>query len=191
MNRHTTIYRRLLRAYPDDFRSTYADEMTRLFAEQVLDARASPSSLAVIRLWAATLVDLLVTAPGHHLQKEALMLQPADVPSGGPALQRVGPALGPKLVLGLLPLWLFIFFRVAAPGFMEPAFSNPPSVMGLPAGFVPLAIAFVLTGLGVLGLRRVSTTTAAGLVFLAFTIPAVLAIVLTPAMVLVLQNAAV
>lgn len=191
MNRHVRTYRRLLRVYPDEFRSSYADEMTRLFADQLVDAKGSLGSFAVARLWVATLLDLFVTAPGHHLQKEALVLQPADVPSTGPAhRQPVGPASAPKVLLGLLPLWLFAFFELAAPGFMEPALANPPSVLGVPAGVVPLSIALVLTGLGVVGLRRVSTTTGAGIVFLCLTVPAALAVVLTPAMVLVLQNAA-
>lgn len=41
MNRHVRVFRGLLRAYPDAFRSDYGDEMTRLFADQVRDAQGS------------------------------------------------------------------------------------------------------------------------------------------------------
>jgi hypothetical protein len=163
--------------------------MTRLFADQLRDAAASGQVFAVARLWSASLIDLLMTAPGHHLRKESPVVQPVDVASNGPAGgQPIGLAQGSKVLLGLLPLWLLVFFQLVAPGFMEPAFANPPAVLGMPAGLVPLSVALALTAMGIVGLRRVSSTQATMLVFLFSTVPATFAIVLTPAMVLVLQN---
>lgn len=95
---------------------------------------------------------------------------------------------GPKVLLGLLPVWLLVLFLLAAPEFMEPAFTNPPAALGVPLGLVPLAIALVLTVIGVVGLRRMSSTAASTAVFLSLTVPAALVIVLTPAMALVLSN---
>ena len=189
MNRHVRVFRGLLRAYPDVFRSDYGDEMTRLFADQVRDAQGSGRPLGVARLWADSLVDVLMTAPSHHLRKEERVPQPVDLPSGGLAGgERRGMGQGPKVLLGLLPLWLLVFSLLAAPGFMEPAFANPPAALGVPLGLVLLAIALALTAIGVVGLRRVSSPAAASAIFLCFTVPAVLVIVLTPAMVLVVQN---
>ena len=189
MNRHVRMFHGLLRAYPDAFRSVYADEMTRLFADQVRDAQGSGRPLAVARLWADSLVDVLMTVPGHHLRKEERVPQPVDVPSGRLAGgERRGMGQGPKVLLGLLPLWLLVFFLLAAPGFMEPAFEKAPTVLGAPLGLVLLAIAMALTAIGVAALRRVSSPAAASAVVLCFTVPAILLIVLTPATVLVVLN---
>lgn len=189
MNRQVRIFRRLLRAYPSEFRLRYADEMTQLFADQLRDAACSQEALAVARLWTANLLDLLMTAPGQHIRKEAPVAQPVKLASNGPLRDQPSqPAQGLKLLLGLLPVWLLVFFQLAAPGYMEPAFANPPGVLGMPAGLVPLAVALSLTAVGVVGLRRVSSTPAATLVFLVSTVPATFAVVLTPALVLILQN---
>jgi hypothetical protein len=189
MNRHVWMFRRLLRAYPSDFRLRYGDEMTRLFADQLRDAAGSQQAFAVARLWTASLIDVLMTAPGHHIGKEAPVAQPVDLASGAPAHGRsISPTQGLKLLLGLLPLWLLVVFQLAAPGYMEPAFANPPAVLGMPAGLVPLSVALALTAVGVVGLRRVSSTLAVTLVFLVSTVPAIFAVVLTPALVLILQN---
>jgi len=189
MNRHVRTFRHLLRAYPSEFRLRYADEMTRLFADQLRDAAGSQEAFAVARLWTASVLDLLMTAPGHHIRKESAVTQPAELASNGPLSdQPIRPGQGLKLLLGLLPLWLLVFFQLAAPGYMEPAFANPPGVLGMPAGLVPLAVALSLTALGLVGLRRVSSTPAATFVFLVSTVPATFAVVLTPALVLVLQN---
>ena len=41
-------------------------------------------------------------------------------------------------VVGFLPIGLAGFLFVAAPGFMEPMFANPPAILGLPAGVIIL-----------------------------------------------------
>ena len=43
-------------------------------------------------------------------------------------------------VVGFLPIGLAGFLFVAAPGFMEPMFDNPPEILGLPAGVVILIV---------------------------------------------------
>jgi hypothetical protein len=192
MNRHIRLFRRLLRVYPPEFRSAYGDEMTRLFAEQLSDATASRRPLAVTRLWVDNVIDVLMTAPDQHLRKEQPVVQPVNLPSGGPVGgRRIGSAEAPKILLGLLPVWLLLFFQLAAPGFLEPAFRDPPGIMGAPAGLFVLAVVAVLTVVGVVALRRVSSTQAVTLVLLGLTAPAVLALVLTPAFVLILANSTV
>jgi hypothetical protein len=63
MSAHESIYRFLLRAYPDEFRSAYGREMENVFRDQRRDAAASTA-----RLWAATLWDVLRSAPALRIE---------------------------------------------------------------------------------------------------------------------------
>ncbi len=192
MNRHVRVFEWLLRAYPEPFRSAYAIEMTRLFADQLRDATESGASFAVARVWVDSLIDVLMTAPGQHLQKEARVPQPVDLPSGHPADSRpAGLGQGPRMLLGLLPVWLLMFLAIGAPGFMDPAFANPPSVVGLPVGVIALAMALGVTAAGVVLLRSASSMAAATAVFLLLVVPATLVVLMTPALILVLINVSV
>jgi tight adherence protein B len=58
-------------------------------------------------------------------------------------------------VVGFLPIALAAFLFVAAPGFMEPMFMNPPGVLGLPAGVVILIIGGFAMFLGFMFIRRI------------------------------------
>ena len=85
-------------------------------------------------------------------------------------------------------LWIALW--ILAPGFMEPVFINPPAMLGLPAGVVIIAIAGGLATLGWLVARRTrSVRVALGAVTL-LTIPALLLIVMTPALILIIVNLA-
>lgn len=191
MNRHVRVFRRLLRAYPDGFRVAYGDEMTRLFADQLSDAVASRRPFAVARLWVDSVIDLVVTAPGQHVRKEQPVEQRVDLGSGTPVGgDRIASAEGPKLLLGLLPIWLLGFFQLAAPYFLEPALAGSPVVAGLPIGLTLLGVVVILTAVGVLAMRRAVSTRGVLLAFLLLTCPAVFVLVLTPAAILVLANAA-
>lgn len=191
MSRQVRLFCRLLRFCPASFRAEYADEMTRLFAEQLDDAAESGRRLAVLRLWTDSLIDLAMTAPGHHIQKEEPVPRPVDVGSASAFVPENRQWVGPRVALGLLLLWLWVFFLVLAPGFMDPVFSNPPAVLGLPAGVMLVLAALGWMALGVILLRRTSTTVGALIAFLAFTVPATLMILLTPAAVLIIFNLAV
>jgi hypothetical protein len=165
--------------------------MTRLFADQLIDATSSGRPLAVTRLWVDSLIDLVVTAPRQHVRKEQPVAQPVDLGSGSPVgSDRIVSAEGPKLLLGLLPIWLLVFFQLASPGFLEPALAGSPVVAGLPIGLALLGVVAVLTAVGVLAIRRAMSTRGVLLAFLLLTCPAVFILVLTPAAILVLANAA-
>jgi tight adherence protein B len=58
-------------------------------------------------------------------------------------------------VVAGLPIGLAAFLFVAAPGFMEPMFANPPSVLGLPAGVIILAIGGFMMFIGFLFIRKI------------------------------------
>ena len=61
------LFRTMLRLLPGEFRDGYAREMARTFADEAHEARQSGSRRALIRLWLATMADVLRAAPGQHL----------------------------------------------------------------------------------------------------------------------------
>src|SRR6187431_3409079 len=58
-------------------------------------------------------------------------------------------------VVGFLPIGLAAFLFVAAPGFMEPMFANPPEILGLPAGVIILMIGGFMMFLGFMFIRKI------------------------------------
>ena len=58
-------------------------------------------------------------------------------------------------VVGFLPIGLAGFLFVAAPGFMEPMFKNPPGILGLPAGVIILAFGGFMMFIGFMIIRRI------------------------------------
>ncbi len=58
-------------------------------------------------------------------------------------------------VVGFLPIGLASFLFVAAPGFMEPMFANPPAVLGLPAGVVILCMGGFMMFIGFMMIRKI------------------------------------
>jgi tight adherence protein B len=58
-------------------------------------------------------------------------------------------------VVAGLPIGLAMFLFVAAPGFMEPMFANPPEILGLPAGVIILLIGGFMMFLGFMFIRKI------------------------------------
>jgi tight adherence protein B len=58
-------------------------------------------------------------------------------------------------VVGFLPIALAGFLFVAAPGFMDPMFANPPAVLGLPAGVVILIFGGFMMFIGFMLIRKI------------------------------------
>ena len=58
-------------------------------------------------------------------------------------------------VVGFLPIGLAGFLFVAAPGFMNPMFANPPDIAGLPAGVVILMFGGFMMFVGFMLIRRI------------------------------------
>jgi tight adherence protein B len=58
-------------------------------------------------------------------------------------------------VVAGLPIGLAAFLFVAAPGFMEPMFANPPEILGLPAGVIILMIGGFMMFLGFMFIRKI------------------------------------
>jgi tight adherence protein B len=58
-------------------------------------------------------------------------------------------------VVGFLPIGLAGFLFVAAPGFMDPMFFNPPGIAGLPAGVIILVFGGIMMFIGFMLIRRI------------------------------------
>jgi tight adherence protein B len=58
-------------------------------------------------------------------------------------------------VVGFLPIALAGFLFLAAPGFMDPMFRNPPAILGLPAGVVILMFGGLMMFIGFMIIRRI------------------------------------
>jgi tight adherence protein B len=58
-------------------------------------------------------------------------------------------------VVGFLPIALAGFLFVAAPGFMDPMFKNPPAIAGLPAGVIILIFGGIMMFIGFMLIRRI------------------------------------
>jgi tight adherence protein B len=58
-------------------------------------------------------------------------------------------------VVGFLPIGLAGFLFIAAPGFMDPMFANPPGIAGLPAGVIILIFGGIMMFIGFMLIRRI------------------------------------
>jgi tight adherence protein B len=58
-------------------------------------------------------------------------------------------------VVGFLPIGLAGFLFIAAPGFMDPMFANPPGILGLPAGVIILIVGGIMMFIGFMLIRRI------------------------------------
>jgi hypothetical protein len=189
MNRHEWVYRRLLRLYPAAFRARYGDAMISLFREQLRDARSSGERNQIASLWARCIADLVVTIPKQHLEKQPQVSQVAD---GSPVflvqVRPRSPTSTPRLLIALMPVWVFIAQAVVAPNAIEPMYANPPAVYGLPAGLVLLAFSFVLMALGVIVMTRTTSRKSAICAVAFLTAPSTAIAVLAPTIILLIVN---
>jgi hypothetical protein len=187
VNRHEWIYRRLLRLYPAAFRARFGDAMISLFREQLRDARSSGERRHIASLWARCLVDIVVTVPKQHFEKERRVSQVAE---GSPVvLVQVRPGSSTqtrRVLLALLPLWVLLVRSIFAPGANEPLFANPPAVLGLPAGLVLLAFSFVLMAFGVVVMAKTMSRKSAIYAVAFLTAPSTALLVLAPTIILLI-----
>jgi len=58
-------------------------------------------------------------------------------------------------VVGFLPIGLAGFLFIAAPGFMDPMFANPPAIAGLPAGVIILVFGGIMMFIGFMLIRKI------------------------------------
>lgn len=190
-DRHVRAYRALLRVYPRRFHADYRDELTRLFADQLRDARASGGTWGVSELWVRSLVDLLRTAPRQHVEREVLVASPASGAAADPPTIERDPSRTTFIAIAWAPLWLAVVLVVFAPAYVEPALENPPGILGMPAGVVLVLLALAWTSVGVLIGAATRSPIARTFALVLFTIPATMVVLLAPPIVLMVQSLAV
>jgi hypothetical protein len=178
MTDHQRLYRRLLRLYPAAFRDEYGEEMPRLFAEQLWDARTSGGRKAIAGLWARTLLDLASTAPRQHLERATRMPQPADG-SAVALVERRRQHRSRRVFVGSIPLWIFLAGRLSS-GSKDRLLEKPPEMLGLPLGIVLIGLGLLLMTAGVVALRLTSSSRSAALAVLFFIAPATVLVVAAP-----------
>jgi hypothetical protein len=114
----------------------------------------------------------------------------AGSPKRVPALSRPWhPGLAGRLA-ALTPLWAQIIGTAAWPTYFPAMVREPPDIVGIPLGVAMegIALIWMLLGTAVVWNARTQSTGLLGLLF--FTTPATILAVFTPALVLLLQNAA-
>lgn len=94
----------------------------------------------------------------------------------------------PSRIFALTPLWVLIISPLAAPRFFEPLGGEYPNILGLNLGVIVTALALFWMLIGLYVLWNATTRWVEALVYTVFTIPATMAVLLTPALVLIMQN---
>lgn len=184
--RNARAYRALLRLYPRRFRDDYCDEMTRVFAQQLHYARVAEGWVGVLRVWARSLADLVVTAPAEHLEDE-LVPRPIGY-RREPTTARVSGAPYVWVLLGLVPLGVAFFLFGVAPNFMSAMFLNPPGIVGMPAGLVLLAAAALLAVVGFIVIVKTSSDLVRTVALFVFTAVATGMLLMGPTIILIVRN---
>ena len=99
------LYGGLLRLYPVEFRRRYADEMVRLFGDQLRDARASRHPGGMATTWFRSLIDLVGNAVGEHLRRDRRMVQSLSTFEPTRSMRLLGLV---GMAGGVVLLWAFI-----------------------------------------------------------------------------------
>ena len=94
----------------------------------------------------------------------------------------------PWVVAALVTALIFPVLFVAAPHYMDPMFHKAPTVFGLRIGVVVVSLSAGWFAVGVTLIAMASSRVTRLLAFLFFIIPAIVAVVLGPGMVLILEN---
>jgi len=98
------------------------------------------------------------------------------------------PPARARVVVALTPIWMLLALLVLRPGFFDPIFDNPPGIAGMPAGALIMAVGLVWGLIGARLMRSRRSDAGALLTLLAFATPATFAVILGPALILIVQN---
>lgn len=126
------VHRLLMAAYPSKFRSEYGPLMSQVYRDECLTTHREGGLAGMLGLWARTIIDLVMTVVGEHMQKEAHMTKSNFIRWSGWAL--IGSGI-------LFPLAFLA-------SMLDTVTSNQiePGVLGIIFGAA-------LLGIGMLGLR--------------------------------------
>jgi hypothetical protein len=182
-----------LRLYPAGFRASYEDEMVRLFTDQLADARRTGRRWDLVDLWVRTLADVSSNAAVEQLAvRRAPARSPID-PAGRTLdfVDRPGRAHRVFLTVAAAPIAMIVLLAVVAPGYTDPIYANPPSILGLPAGLLLVCGAALWAAAAFVLLLKARSTPVHVLAIVLFTLPATMLVILAPPVILIIENLAV
>ena len=90
--------------------------------------------------------------------------------------------------IGLFPLWLTLILVVLARSFFDPMLTNKVAIAGLPIGVAIFVVIGLLTIVGTLAIWRARSSLGVAVAMTLFTTPAVILVILGPAIALVMTN---
>jgi hypothetical protein len=187
------LYRVLLFAYPPAYRREYGRLMAQAYRDLCRDMVRQKGIAGLVALWFRVLADLATSAIAEHL---------AALREGGPMMMTKKERML-AIVAALLPLVLWAALGLINPRFVRQMFVRSPAQ---PWGWIMAAGVFLLAGLAYVSQRRAFALTSqpgasnqattrrvlrdtlrAGSVAL-FVLPAILLVVLGPAIMMVLSR---
>ena len=74
------LYRRLMRAYPAEFRARFTDDMVQLFGDELREARAGGGPAASARVWLRSMGDLATSSATEHIRRNRTMAHTLSAP---------------------------------------------------------------------------------------------------------------
>jgi hypothetical protein len=96
-----------------------------------------------------------------------------------------------RVVPGLSPLLLFVYLLIVAPQFLAPMFETPPAVLGVPLGWLILAIDAALATAAIVVLWSRRFVPAGCLVLPLLTVPSTLLVTMGPAICIIAREMAI
>ena len=188
------LYRFLLLAYPPAYRREYGHLMAQAYRDLCRDTYRQEGMVGMVALWFRVLADLVTSSIVQHL--DALR-------EGGPVMTRKEHALA--TAAATLPLGIWAVLGLVNPRFARQMFARSPAQ---PLGWIMIAAVFLLVGIAYFcqrkafelssqvnssdrsaGRRVLRDTLRVGSVAL-FVLPAILLVVLGPALMMVLSRTA-
>ena len=108
------IYRTLLVAYPTKFQREYGSHMLQVFRDYCLRTVRQNGTNGMLKLWAATLLDLIQSVISEHVHKEIEMkkeMKPEDIRKAGWMLMLGAPTfiLGMYWETSVYDMWILGF----------------------------------------------------------------------------------
>ena len=91
-------------------------------------------------------------------------------------------------LVAFTPLWVLLIVAFTSRTYFQPLFASPPSIVGIPLGAVIDAVAMLWMLIGVVLIWDARSPAVQTLVLVLFTIPATVAVVFSPAVVLIILN---
>lgn len=113
---------------------------------------------------------------------------PAEMDQVSAAVAAPWRAPAAARIASLAPFFLAVALQLFAPRYFPAMFAEPPAIIGLPLGAVVGALTLAWAAFGALTVWTTHSRLAAALALAFLTVPSMFAVILGPAVVLIMQN---